>query len=169
MKQEHPGEDYIIRNGRLLGYLQPFRAFGDVMFKWNSQLHKDYLNDIYGRVVMPPQIYRTPPYLTAVPVVTHHTLNTEDKFLVIASDGLWDMMSNDAAVQYVGDLLDHGSAFGNDEHGNVVKRNAASQLIHEALGGDDRDKMEMLLHAPRRVRRTVRDDMTITVVYFVEN
>ena len=165
---EHPGEEFIIWNGRLLGHLQPFRAFGDVIFKWDSQLHKEFLNNIYGRVVMPPQIYRTPPYLTAEPVVAHHTLESEDKFLVIATDGLWDMMSSNAAVQCVGEMLDHGGLSGYDQDGNTVRFNGASQLIQEALGGDDDIKVTKLLNAPKHVRRAVRDDITVTVVYFTE-
>ncbi|XP_028403718.1 pyruvate dehydrogenase [acetyl-transferring]-phosphatase 1, mitochondrial-like [Dendronephthya gigantea] len=166
IRMEHPGEELIIWNGRLLGHLMPFRAFGDVIFKWSAQMHKEFLNKVYGRVVIPPQVYRTPPYLTAEPVVAHHTLESKDKFLVIASDGLWDMMSSDDAVQYVGNVLDSGNVSGYDQDGSVVRFNAASQLIQQALGGDDEVKVAKLLNAPKHVRRAVRDDITVTVVYF---
>ena len=168
VRMEHPGEELIVSNGRLLGHLMPFRAFGDVIFKWSADMHKEVLNKIYGRVVISPQVYRTPPYLTAEPVVAHHTLESEDKFLVIASDGLWDMMSSDDAVQCVGGILDSGDILGYDHNGSEVQFNAASQLIQEALGGDDEIKVAKLLNAPKHVRRAVRDDITVTVVYFHE-
>ena len=40
-----------------------------------------------------PQFYHTPPYLHAIPEVSYHRLTPRDRFLVIASDGLWDMMT----------------------------------------------------------------------------
>ena len=117
---------------------------------------------------MPPQIYRTPPYLTAEPVVAHHSLQSEDKFLVIATDGLWDMMSSDTAVQCVGELLDSGDLSAYNQEGSTKLFNGASQLILEALGGDDDAKVTKLLNAPKHLRRAVRDDITVTVVYFTE-
>ena len=38
---------------------------------------------------------RSPPYLTAEPDVFHYKLEGNDKFVVLASDGLWDMLSNE--------------------------------------------------------------------------
>ena len=87
---------------------------------------------------------------------------------MIATDGLWDMMSSDASVQCVGELLDSGEQSGYDEDGNVVPYNGASELIQKALGGDDDLKVTKLLNAPKHVRRAVRDDITVTVVYFTE-
>ena len=36
---------------------------------------------------------QTPPYLTAMPEISYHRLTARDKFMVIGSDGLWDMMT----------------------------------------------------------------------------
>lgn len=46
----------------------------------------------FGPQTVPPN-YHTPPYLTARPDVSYHKLTPRDKFLVIASDGLWDIIS----------------------------------------------------------------------------
>lgn len=166
LKQEHPGENHVVTNNRLLGLLQPFRAFGDVIFKWDYRLHEEFLNKIYGRNLVPPNKYRTPPYLTAEPVVTHRSLQPGDKFVVIATDGLWDMISSETAVECIGGLVESGSLARNvddTDHGQV---NGASQLIQEALGGDDEVKVSTLLAAPKQIRRAMRDDITVTVVYF---
>ena len=67
-------------------------------YKWPSELLK-------GIVSLSPN-YVTPPYLTAKPVITHHTLKSEDKFLLLATDGLWEKLTNDEAVQLVGKAMD---------------------------------------------------------------
>jgi pyruvate dehydrogenase phosphatase len=45
--------------------------------------------------------YITPPYLTAEPEIIHQRLTPKDKFLVIASDGLWDMVQPDKVVKLI--------------------------------------------------------------------
>lgn len=49
----------------------------------------------------PPSLFKTPPYVTASPVITHRKLsfapsaNSTEKskrFLVLATDGLWDQL-----------------------------------------------------------------------------
>ncbi|XP_021749774.1 probable protein phosphatase 2C 72 [Chenopodium quinoa] len=39
--------------------------------------------------------------LIAIPEVFHHRLNSEDHFLVLASDGVWDVLSNEEVVSAV--------------------------------------------------------------------
>lgn len=41
----------------------------------------------------------------ADPVVTRHELSPDDKFMLVASDGLWDSVTNDEAVRIVGKFL----------------------------------------------------------------
>ena len=45
------------------------------------------------------------PALTAQPEVTHCQLTAEDEFVVLASDGLWDKLSNEEAVGLVYDTV----------------------------------------------------------------
>lgn len=66
----------------------PFRAFGDVKFKWSIELQKrvlesgpDQLHENEHTRFIPPN-YHTPPYLTAEPEITHHKLRPQDRFLV---------------------------------------------------------------------------------------
>lgn len=73
---------------RLLGLLMPFRAFGDVKFKWSIELQKrvlesgpDQLHENEHTKFIPPN-YHTPPYLTAEPEITHHRLRPQDRFMV---------------------------------------------------------------------------------------
>jgi len=47
----------------------------------------------------------TPPYLTARPEVAYHRLRAKDSFIIIGSDGLWDMLSPSQAVRLVGEHM----------------------------------------------------------------
>ncbi|KAG0339281.1 hypothetical protein BG004_006883 [Podila humilis] len=134
LQEEHPGEEAtVIRRGRVLGglgiipyvfptvsvpcniidqivsrcpvQLEPTRAFGDGRYKWTR--------DIQEKVFALFPVYRqprkhniSPPYVTAKPVVVHHRIKANDRFLVMATDGLWDKLTSDEVVQLVGELLD---------------------------------------------------------------
>jgi serine/threonine protein phosphatase PrpC len=41
------------------------------------------------------------PYVTAEPEIVEHEIETDDMFLVIASDGVWDTMSSDLVAKFV--------------------------------------------------------------------
>ena len=169
LKKAHPGEeDKVILNGRVLGSLMPFRTFGDVDFKWEGK----YLNPFVP--VWPD--YRTPPYITAEPVVTHHKITGRDGFMVIASDGLWERLSNDNVVNIVVQTIEqekpgHKSSFSpfdlffNYGTDTCCKPNAATQLLWHALGGTE-EEVTRLLDVPPSYSRMVRDDITIIVVFF---
>jgi len=48
----------------------------------------------------------TPPYLTAEPVITTTQISPESgDFLIMASDGLWDFLTNEQAVALIGEWL----------------------------------------------------------------
>jgi pyruvate dehydrogenase phosphatase len=91
---EHPNSerDTIIRGDRLLSQLAPLRAFGDVRYKWTRDKLQKVVVPHFGEQVIPPN-YHTPPYLSAKPEVQYHKLTPKDKFLVLASDGLWDVLT----------------------------------------------------------------------------
>ena len=42
VRSEHPEDerDNVIRNGRVLGGLEPTRAFGDSRYKWSTELQE---------------------------------------------------------------------------------------------------------------------------------
>lgn len=175
LKLEHPGENLVIKNNRLLGQLQPLRSFGDIQYKWDKVTHSHVLTQVYGEPIVPPNMYKTPPYLTARPVVTHHRLQPHDKFLILATDGLWDVLSNEQAVGLVANFLQHKRK--DKEHAptpsditaagdEVLEQNAATHLIRHALGGNDHSYVAQMLLVPEQYRRMWRDDITVTVVFF---
>ncbi|KAK3815189.1 MAG: phosphatase 2C-like domain-containing protein [Benniella sp.] len=106
MRQEHPGEEStVIMHGRVLGGLEPTRAFGDARYKWSKKVQEKVFR-LFPAYRSPYRNLNTPPYVTAKPVVRHHKIQPEDRFLVMATDGLWDKLTSDEVIQLVGDLVD---------------------------------------------------------------
>ena len=157
-----------------------------------------------------PALLKTPPYVTARPVVTHRELaflpspdapvtdkkrKSTLKFVVLATDGLWDELTSEEVVALVGGHLAglKGNVPKSDLHhlvptitGNTVqgkgKRlqareegswafvddNVSTHLIRNAFGGGDEEKLRQLLSIPSPLARRYRDDLTCTVVYWEE-
>ncbi|XP_038659640.1 pyruvate dehydrogenase [acetyl-transferring]-phosphatase 1, mitochondrial-like isoform X1 [Scyliorhinus canicula] len=199
VRSEHPPweEKTVVRHDRLLGLLMPFRAFGDMKFKWSIELQKRVLEsrpelltaDEFSKSF--PANYHTPPYLTAEPEVSHYKLRPQDKFLILATDGLWDVMHRQNVVQIVGEHLTSLrsqqpiSASGykvtvGQMHSLLLERkarvssaftdqNSATHLIRHALGSNEfgsieHGRLSRMLSLPEDLARMYRDDMTVVVV-----
>lgn len=105
MRKLHPGEEHVIRNGRVLGGLEPTRAFGDASYKWSKEIASRLRDSFFGRTQS--SLLKTPPYVTAEPVVTTTKIHPEKgDFLVLATDGLWEMLTNEEVVGLVGKWLE---------------------------------------------------------------
>lgn len=102
IRTAHPASESqtVLRGGRLLGELFPLRAFGDVRYKWTTDLQKVVLEPL-GHPA--PQHLFTPPYLSSSPEVFYHKLTPNDRFLVLATDGLWEWLDPDTVVRLVHD------------------------------------------------------------------
>ncbi|KAJ5737546.1 protein serine/threonine phosphatase 2C [Penicillium malachiteum] len=108
LHKEHPDEELedMIKKGRVLG-MAVSRAFGDRQWKWPIEFQKDIQRRFYGPPpLVPTYNVRTPPYLTAEPVVTSTKIDhSKPCFLIMAPDGLWDVISSQQAVNLVGKWL----------------------------------------------------------------
>ena len=189
VKRHHPDETSVIRNNRLLGQLIPLRAFGDMRYKWSMNDLKTVLSILdtpYARNIIPPNYY-SPPYLTLCnPEITHHRLTTKDKFLVMASDGLWEQLTDERVVKIVSAFLEGKETADryritrpttlrnlNEQlqrrkiglANKTEDTSAATHLIRHALGKEHHKVSEMLT-LPQDLVRYYRDDITITVVFF---
>uniref|UniRef100_T1IYH4 PPM-type phosphatase domain-containing protein n=1 Tax=Strigamia maritima TaxID=126957 RepID=T1IYH4_STRMM len=190
---EHPPNERqsVIKHDRLLGQLEPLRAFGDCRYKWSLSLQKDHFVPLFGHQCLPPN-YHTPPYLTARPEVTYHRLMPRDRFLVMATDGLWDQISVHKVIHLVGEYMRGRQTLDLLQLPNknmklrevkelleqrreglkskLVDANAATHLIRNALGGTEygveHSMLSQMLCYSDDVVRLIRDDITITVVFF---
>mmetsp|Transcript_2786 Transcript_2786/g.3974 ORF Transcript_2786/g.3974 Transcript_2786/m.3974 type:complete len:525 (+) Transcript_2786:200-1774(+) len=144
----HPQEsDVFICKGPdscyVKGRLQPTRGFGDVYIKY-PELNTGFSGPF------------TPPYSTAEPEIIVHPREANDAFLILGSDGLWEDIRNDEAVDLVAAAIQKGET------------NLAAVLVNEAL--DRAAKIYgMTASAIRslsagRPRRRVHDDITVIVI-----
>jgi pyruvate dehydrogenase phosphatase len=173
----------------------PFRAFGDIRFKWPANYLREYLQPYYKKGDAIPQFYLTPPYLTVKPDIIKYKLTKKDKFLLLATDGVWDLLSPEKVVELIFNhqkgiqsfdqfvlhktgnptslklkeinqlLLARQQAIQNQP----IDQNSATHLIRQALaytskGQFDSKLLSDVLTFPNP--RSIRDDITITVVYF---
>ena len=123
LRAEHPGEENVVRSGRILGGLEPSRAFGDSSYKWTREVQEQIKKNFFGRT--PSSLLKTPPYVTAEPVITTTKVDPgKGDFVVMATDGLWEMLTNEEVVGLIGQWLDSqakGSIGNNDKGGSWLK------------------------------------------------
>ncbi|KAI0981567.1 hypothetical protein GJ496_006941 [Pomphorhynchus laevis] len=101
----HPNEDFALSSERLLACLLPFRAFGDLNFKLPLSLLNSKYRQLLGSSFILPN-YISPPYLTSSPDTMCVELSHDtDRFILIASDGLSDMISGQAAASVIHQFL----------------------------------------------------------------
>lgn len=113
LREEHPGEPNVVLNGRVLGQLEPSRSFGDAFYKWTKETQGKIKKRFLGRT--PHQLLKTPPYVTAEPVITTTKIDPKQgDFLVLATDGLWEMLSNEEVVGLVGLWIDNQRSGGTE-------------------------------------------------------
>ncbi|KAF7981678.1 hypothetical protein HWV62_32228 [Athelia sp. TMB] len=213
IQSEHPADEAhsVIKAGRVLGGLEPTRAFGDARYKWTREaqhiLNQAFLVGNNQNIRLPPSTFKTPPYVTSTPVVTHRKLSflplpespaskpaSALRFIVLATDGLWDQLSSQEVVALVGGHLaglkgnvskdslpalvptstgaptvegkDKKRPKKEDGEWAFVDENVSAHLIRNAFGGGDVVSLRKLLSIPAPFARSYRDDVTVTVVWW---
>lgn len=175
--------------GRVLG-IAISRAFGDGLWKWPTEVLLECRDKFFWKSPRPG--YKTPPYLTAEPVVTTTKIGGSGEFMILASDGLWDHLSSQQAVKLVemwllsrkdettgkaqskpkstATVAERGSYEyrAKDEHFVVVDKNVAAHLVRNALGGGDTELLCGRAGAQPPLSRYARDDITVQVIFFDE-
>lgn len=155
----------------------------------------------------PSANFKTPPYVTSTPVVTHRKLSflplpespaskpaSALRFIVLATDGLWDQLSSQEVVALVGGHIaglkgtvpksslstlvptstgaptvegkDKKRQHEDDGEWAFVDDNVSAHLIRNAFGGGDVASLRKLLSIPAPFARSYRDDVTVTVVWW---
>ncbi|CAN6996937.1 unnamed protein product [Brassica oleracea var. botrytis] len=103
------------------------------------------------------------PLMSATPTILSHPLHPNDLFLIFASDGLWEHLSNEKAVEIV-----HSHPRAAIDFAALCLQGSAKRLIKAALQEAAR-KREMrysdLKKIDKKVRRHFHDDITVIVVF----
>ena len=158
LKREHPGErDIVVCKSRtscyVKGRLQLTRALGDAYLKYPEFNEPIYPHRSAGRSVSIPY---TPPYVKSFPDVFYLPLKPSYRFLILASDGLWDFISPEQAVEFVANNFQ-------DDPNDV-----SAKLVDRALmvaASESNLTLEQLKSLPKGARRRRHDDTTVVVLY----
>ncbi|KAH9662559.1 putative protein phosphatase 2C 60 [Citrus sinensis] len=151
MHSMHPDDSQIVvlkhNVWRVKGLIQVSRSIGDVYLK-KAEYNREPL---YAKFRLREPFRK--PILSSEPSISAHELQPFDQFLIFASDGLWEHLSNQDAVDIVQNHPHSGSA-----------RRLVKAALQEAA-----KKREMrysdLKKIDRGVRRHFHDDITVIVVF----
>eukprot|EP00992_Anisonema_acinus_P001161 TRINITY_DN10397_c0_g1_i1.p1 TRINITY_DN10397_c0_g1~~TRINITY_DN10397_c0_g1_i1.p1 ORF type:complete len:295 (+),score=38.11 TRINITY_DN10397_c0_g1_i1:63-947(+) len=111
----------FVSAGRVNGNLALSRAIGDFEFKQNKSL---------------PAAEQA---ITALPDVVTHNLTTQDEFLILACDGIWDVMSNEEVVNFVRQRLSETQDLA------LICENVFDRCLAPSAPGLGCDNMTMIL------------------------
>ncbi|PSS12121.1 Protein like [Actinidia chinensis var. chinensis] len=151
----HPDDSQIVvlkhNVWRVKGLIQISKSIGDVYLK-KAEFNREPL---FAKFRLREPLKR--PILSAEPSISVHQLESHDQFVIFASDGLWEHLSNQEAVDIVQKHPHNGSA-----------RRLVKAALQEAA-----KKREMrfsdLKKIDRGVRRHFHDDITVVVVFLDSN
>ncbi|XP_010534295.1 PREDICTED: probable protein phosphatase 2C 38 [Tarenaya hassleriana] len=151
----HPDDPQIVvlkhKVWRVKGIIQVSRSIGDAYLK-KAEFNREPLLAKFRL----PEPFSTP-ILSAEPAITVHKIQPEDQFLIFASDGLWEHLSNQEAVDIV----------------NTCPRNGIARKLVKTALREAAKKREMrysdLKKIDRGVRRHFHDDITVIVVFLDSN
>ncbi|KAL6514496.1 hypothetical protein OROGR_020075 [Orobanche gracilis] len=147
----HPDDPQIVvlRHNvwRVKGLIQISRSIGDVYLK-KPEYNREPL---YQKFRLREPFKR--PILSAEPSITVQQLLPHDQFIIFASDGLWEHLTNQEAVNLVQNHPRNGSAR------RLVKKALQEAAKKREMRYSDLKKID------RGVRRHFHDDITVVVVY----
>ncbi|KAI3502808.1 hypothetical protein L1887_31137 [Cichorium endivia] len=151
----HPDDPQIVvlkhNVWRVKGLIQISRSIGDVYLK-KAEFNREPL---YAKFRLRDPIRR--PILSADPAISTHELQPDDRFIIFASDGLWEHLTNQEAVEIVQNHPNNGSAR------RLVKAALQEAAKKREMRYSDLKKIE------RGVRRHFHDDITVVVVFLDSN
>ncbi|KAL7303286.1 hypothetical protein TKK_0004478 [Trichogramma kaykai] len=122
---------------RVNGHLALSRALGDFMFKKNENVKAE------------DQI------VTALPTIQRHEITEDWEFVVLACDGIWDVMSSEAVIEFIRTrFAESANIEPNEENNYIDPEEICEQLINHCL-------------APDALMGTGCDNMTVVLVSFL--
>lgn len=151
LRSLHPDDSHIVvmKQGvwRIKGLIQVSRSIGDAYLK----RPEFSLDPSFPRFHLPEPIRR--PVLTAEPSICTRALQPNDKFLIFASDGLWEHLTNQEAVDIVY---------------NCPRAGVARRLLKTALNAAAKKRQmgyDELKKIDKGDRRFYHDDITVVVIF----
>lgn len=151
VKSQHPDDPHIVvmKRGawRVKGIIQVSRSIGDAYLK-KPEFSFD---SSVPRFHVPEPIRR--PLLSSEPSIHMRVLRPNDKFVIFASDGLWEHVTNQEAVEIVYNYPRAGIAK------RVLKRALSEAARKQNMSYDEVKKFR------KGDRRDIHDDITVVVLF----
>ncbi|KAK9690725.1 hypothetical protein RND81_09G150000 [Saponaria officinalis] len=151
LRAGHPDDPHIVvlkhNVWRVKGIIQVSRSIGDVYLK-KAEYNREPL---YSKFRLRDPIKR--PILSSEPSIFVQELQPHDQFVIFASDGLWEHLSNQQAVDIVQSNPRNGSAK------KLVKTALQEAAKKREMRYSDLKKID------RGVRRHFHDDITVIVLF----
>ncbi|KAI5671597.1 hypothetical protein M9H77_11961 [Catharanthus roseus] len=151
LRSLHPDDSRIVvmKNGvwRIKGIIQVSRSIGDAYLK----KPEFSLDPSFPKFHLSEPLHR--PVLRADPSICTRILQPNDKFLIFASDGLWEHLSNQEAVEIV---------YNNPRVG-IARRLLKSALTRAAKKG--KTSYDLLKKYEKGDRRFYHDDISVVVIF----
>lgn len=151
LRSLHPDDSHIVvlKHGvwRVKGIIQVSRSIGDAYLKKQEFA----LDSSFPRFNLSEPLRR--PVLTAEPSLFTRVIRPQDKFLIFASDGLWEQLSNQEAAEIV---------YRNPRSG-IARRLVIAALQEAARKREMR--YEDLKKVEKGIRRFFHDDITVVVIF----
>ena len=183
IRSTHSEEADLLSNGRIKGILKPTRHIGGALLK----------EPIARRFIRGESLTENwhPPYTTATPEVSYRTLTHSDRFVIIGTDGLWDLVDNQEAVSLVVEyealrkeslippelnvctfIIEralaraHIPSSSDSSHTQHKEDSCASSLKSEtSTSRSELEHLSAILSLPAHMRRDIYDDISVTVIY----
>ncbi|XP_020204615.1 probable protein phosphatase 2C 38 [Cajanus cajan] len=151
IRSKHPFDSQIVvmrqNVWRVKGLIQVSRSIGDAYLK-KAEFNRDPLPSKFR---LAETFFK--PILSCEPSTSSHVLHPDDQFLIFASDGLWEHVTNQEAVNIVSNNPPNG-----------IARRLVKAALREAA-----KKCEMRLSDLQKIeqgmRRHIHDDITVIVVF----
>lgn len=151
VKALHPDDSHIVvyTRGvwRIKGIIQVSRSIGDMYLK-KPEFNRD---PIFQQVGNPIHLSR--PVMTAEPAILKRKLKPQDMFLVFASDGLWEQLSDQAVVEIVSKSPRAG-----------IAKKLVTTAIQEAAKKREL-RYDDIKEIDKGIRRHFHDDISVVVIY----
>ncbi|KAL8142524.1 hypothetical protein V2J09_015556 [Rumex salicifolius] len=151
LRSQHPHDSNIVvlkhNVWRVKGLIQISRSIGDVYLK-KPEYNREPL---YTKFRLREPFKK--PILSSEPAISVHELQPHDQFIIFASDGLWEQITNQEAVDIVVKYPRNGIAK------RLVKKALQEAAKKREMRYSDLKKID------RGVRRHFHDDITVVVLF----
>ncbi|OTF82971.1 Protein phosphatase 2C-like protein [Euroglyphus maynei] len=131
-----------IINGRINGSIDITRAFGDHNFKLNKQIN------------------RKQQMIIAWPHTTVEKINEDDRFIVLICDGIWNAISNQDLIEYIGRCMNEKMPLNHICESVIQRILPVNSMPKQGIAGKDNMTIMIIKKLPWNFNQTPFESVT---------